>query len=154
MKILVILGSGGHTAQMMKLLKLLGNRYEYEYLVNDNDEVTGKKITGKVHILKNPRLYKENPLRLLYKGTFDFVASIKLMKNFDAVISAGPGISVPVFYAAKMLRKKTIYLESWSRASSMSVSGKLCYPISDLFFIQWPQQKKNYKKAIYAGRLG
>ena len=42
-KILIILGSGGHTAQMLKLLNLLGEDYDYEYVINREDQITRKK---------------------------------------------------------------------------------------------------------------
>jgi beta-1,4-N-acetylglucosaminyltransferase len=154
MKVLIILGSGGHTAQMLKLLKLMGNKYHYEYVINSDDIVTPKKISGKIHRIPNPRVFGASVISKLSKTLFGFIKSFFVVLKFDVVISAGPGLSVPVFYAAKMLGKKTIFLESWSRAHSPSVSGRLCYPVSDLFFVQWPKMKKFYPKAIFAGRLG
>jgi beta-1,4-N-acetylglucosaminyltransferase len=154
MKILIILGSGGHTAQMFKLLNLLGNKYQYGYLINSNDSVTPKKISGKIYAIPNPRIFGASVFSKMSKTIWGFIKSIYIMLKFDVVISAGPGISVPTFFAAKLLGKRTIFLESWSRAHSPSVSGRLCYPVSDLFFVQWPEMKKFYPKAVYAGRLG
>lgn len=155
-KVLIVLGSGGHTAQMLRLLKLTGDRYEYEYVINDDDKVTSKKIKGKFYIIPNPRVYKESIIKKAYKTMKGFFLSFKIWKNSraEAIISAGPGLTIPLFISGKILGKKTIYLESWSRAHSKSLSGKICYPLSDLFFVQWPDMKKNYPKAIYAGRLG
>lgn len=153
MKVLIVMGSGGHTAQMMRLMRLLGNRYEYEYLINDDDVVTPKKIKGRVHKVPKPRVFGDSIYRRIMNTTKAFMKAFVIMPKFKAVISAGPGLTVPVFYAAKMMGKKTIYLESWSRAHTPSVSGKLCYPVADLFFVQWPEMKKCYPKAVYAGRL-
>jgi len=47
-----------------------------------------------------------------------------------------------------------IFIESWARVYSKSDSGKLVYPIADLFFVQWKEMEKVYPHAIYAGRLG
>mgnify|MGYP002784857490 FL=1 len=148
------MGSGGHTAQMLRLEKLLGDRYDYEYLANANDEVTPKKVKGRLHLLDNPRMYRAPWLSIVQKTIGAFTRSIALLRRFDVVISAGPGLTIPVFYAAKLMGRKTIFLESWCRAHSMSVSGKACYPIADLFFVQWPEMTKHYPRAIYVGRLG
>jgi beta-1,4-N-acetylglucosaminyltransferase len=154
LRVLLIMGSGGHTAEMLSLEQLLGDRYDYEYLINAEDQVSPGKIRGKIHTLPNPRPYKArwfSMIRLTLAGLF---RSIGLMRDFDAVISTGPGVTVPVFYAAKLIGKKTIFLESWCRVQSRSVSGRLCYPVADLFFVQWPELKQKYPNAIYAGRLG
>lgn len=154
MKALLIMGSGGHTAQMLNLLKKLDKRFHYEFLINENDLMTQKKVKGKVHKLPNPRQYRDNLPSEIYKTIKVFFLSLSLVRKYDVIISSGPGITVPVFYAAKIFGKKTIFIESWSRVTSKSVSGKLCYPVSDLFFVQWPELRKKYPKAIYAGRLG
>jgi UDP-N-acetylglucosamine:LPS N-acetylglucosamine transferase len=150
----MIMGSGGHTEEMLRLEELLGDRYDYEYLVNAEDQVTPRKIRGNLHVLNNPRPYRLGPISIAYRTIAGFVKSISLMRRFDAVISAGPGITVPVFYAAKLLGKKTIFIETWSRVRSISVSGRLCYPIADLFLVQWPELQQHYPRARYAGRLG
>jgi len=154
MKILMVLGSGGHTAQMLKLIKMLGNKYNYEYLINRNDVVTPKKVSGKIYSIPNPRVFEASAFSKVSKTAWGFIKSFFIILRFDVIISAGPGLSVPAFYAAKFLGKKTIFIESWSRARSPSVSGRLCYPVSDLFFVQWPEMKKFYPRAVYAGRLG
>ncbi|MDP3029141.1 MAG: hypothetical protein Q8O04_06545 [Deltaproteobacteria bacterium] len=51
-------------------------------------------------------------------------------------------------------RRPRIFIESWSRVTTKSTTGKICYYLSDLFFVQWPELIKRYPKAIYAGRLG
>jgi len=155
-KILIVLGSGGHTAQILKLLKLLGNRYEYEYVMNDNDVVSGKKIKGKIYSIPNPRVYEDNFFQKTFKLTHGFFQALSILRKSrpSTIISAGPGLTFPLFIAAKLLNIKTIYLESWCHVNMKSLSGRLCYPLSDLFFVQWPELKKQYPKAIYVGRLG
>jgi UDP-N-acetylglucosamine:LPS N-acetylglucosamine transferase len=155
-KVMIVLGSGGHTAQMLKLLKLLGSKYNYEYVLNDDDKVSARKINGKIYRVANPRVFEDNILIRSSKLTKGFFQAYKIMRksNAVAIISAGPGLTFPLFLAAKLFRKKTIFIESWCRITTKSISGRLCYPLSDMFFVQWPEMKKLYPKAIYAGRLG
>ena len=157
-KILVVLGSGGHTAQMIRLVVMLGDKYSYSYVVNNTDNISQKKIIFpgiiyKVNLTKKVRgTFLDTVIRTI-KAFFDSYCIIKKSKCY-MIISAGPGISVPLFVAAKFFRMKTIFIESWSRVTTKSDSGKICYKLSDMFFVQWPEMKKLYPKAIYAGRLG
>ena len=55
--IMVILGQGGHTGQMLKLVNLLGDKYNYEYVIPSDDNLSEKKIkiSGKIFKLIDPR---------------------------------------------------------------------------------------------------
>jgi hypothetical protein len=54
-----------------------------------------------------------------------------------------------------LFRKRLIFIESWSRVYSKSLSGRLLSPMADLVFVQWSEQlERNYPKATFAGRLG
>jgi UDP-N-acetylglucosamine:LPS N-acetylglucosamine transferase len=152
-RLLVVLGSGGHTAQMLNLLRMFKQRYEIEYAVNDDDLLSGKKVLGKTHAIRNPRPYGEKFLvKNLTRCTWDAWKTIASVRP-DAIISAGPGMSIPLFIFGKLYGAKCIYLETWSRSRTKSRSGRYCYYLADLFFVQWPDMVKAYPKAIYAGRL-
>lgn len=69
----------------------------------------------------------------------------------DVVITTGALISVPFCYVAKVLGKKVIFIESFSRVKDKSLSGKLVYPIADLFLVQWDSLTELYPKAKYIG---
>ncbi|CAI7574770.1 unnamed protein product [Penicillium manginii] len=75
----------------------------------------------------------------------------------DIIITNGPAVAVCMMLAAKILRffifvsrwltgrasapeiarLRTIYVESWARVRSLSVSGKLLLPVADSFIVQW-----------------
>lgn len=156
-KVLYILGSGGHTSQMIELSKDLKNEINYFYLIQEDDSISKNKIIykGKIIKVKRNAKFKELKIFSIFRTIFLFFKAIKIIKKkkIDILISAGPGISIPFFYAGKLLGKKLIFIESWSRVTSKSISGKLIYPISDLFFVQWEENLKNYPKALYRGRF-
>jgi UDP-N-acetylglucosamine:LPS N-acetylglucosamine transferase len=157
-KVLIVLGSGGHTEQMIRLLDMLGGKYEYYYVVNNEDNISPHKIkfSGpifKITLTRTKRSpFFETTQRTL-KALYDALFIIHKTKC-DVIISAGSAMSVPLFIVAKLYGMKTIFLESWSRITTKSNAGRLCYPLSDLFFIQWRELKALYPKAIYRGRLG
>lgn len=80
------------------------------------------------------------------------IAAIKTLsflafKKFDLVISTGPAMAVPVCAVAKLLRIKTVHVESWSRIHSVSNSTKLIlkYNLADVIAYQ-------YKEHALAGK--
>lgn len=157
LKILIVLGSGGHTAQMLRLSEMLGPIFDYIYLIGYDDELSSKKIRvpGRLYYVHRARRHEDNllvtfakVLRLLVES---FVAFARIRP--DGVVSAGPGIAVPISILCKLFGKKVVFIEDWSRVYQKSSSGRALYNFSDLFFVQWPEMKKVYPRAVYAGRF-
>jgi UDP-N-acetylglucosamine:LPS N-acetylglucosamine transferase len=156
-RIMVVLGSGGHTAEVIELTKLLGDKYEYIYLVSPDDLNSVAKIVHEGNIMKvqRPTKYGFNIFQTLSSIIKSYFQARRVIKHtkFDAIIGTGPGICVFPMYFAHKKRKKVIFIETISRVNTFSQTGKKVHKWADQFFVQWPQQKKGYKKAVYAGRL-
>lgn len=94
----------------------------------------------------------------------------------DLIITNGPATAVCVILAAKLLRLysfclsiasteqtgryhlRTIFVESWARVTTLSLSGKLLLPLVDRFLVQWPklegrQAWKGMRKTEYVGTI-
>ena len=156
---MIVLGSGGHTTQMIRMTEMLSDSYNFEYVVNDDDDKSVKKIkfTGDVHVIPRPRrIYDKSVVRAAFLTIHSIFKSFSIIMNSKSVgiVSAGPGLAVPLFIWASIFRKKRIFIESWTRVNTKSTTGKICYYLSDLFFVQWTELTEKYPKAIYAGRLG
>ena len=48
-----------------------------------------------------------------------------------------------------MFGKKVIYIETYANITKRTLAGKIVYPISDLFIVQWEEMKKFYPRAIF-----
>jgi beta-1,4-N-acetylglucosaminyltransferase len=156
-KLLMVLGSGGHTKEMLRLVELLGPEYEYSYLAAADDELSPKKIKvpGPVYMVVRPR-WKDTPLPMVILRTLRCTVQslgALLRTRPQAIISAGPGPAVPASVLAKLLGIKVIYIETGSRIFALSSSGKILYRFADLFFVQWPELVESCPRAIFAGRL-
>jgi UDP-N-acetylglucosamine:LPS N-acetylglucosamine transferase len=163
-KILIHLGMGGHTSQILRVVESLGQHnsqgygFKYSYIIGHDDTTSAKKIKhpGKVYTIKNPRLMED---KSLIKVIFNMLpcsldaCKILLKSKPHALISAGPSSAIPLFWLAKLFGIKTIFIESWVRVHNKSQTGKLVYPVSDLFFVQWITMKKAYQNSIFLGRL-
>jgi UDP-N-acetylglucosamine:LPS N-acetylglucosamine transferase len=136
---------------------MMGSRYEYRYLIAANDALSPLKITirGPVFRVLRPR-WKDTPLPLVILRTMVSSAQalvVLLRTRPHAIVSSGPGPAVPASLLAKLLGIKVVFIETGSRVSSLSSSGRILYRFADLFFVQWPQLLSQYPEAIYAGRL-
>jgi len=156
-RLLIVLGSGGHTKEMIRLVDLLGPRYEYCYLVAADDELSLQKIKlpGPVYRVIRPRWKNTSwpvaGLRTLWSCLQALWALVRL--HPQAILSTGPGVAVPASVLSRLLGLKVVYIETGSRIFALSASGKILYRFADLFFVQWPELLPLCPKAVYAGRL-
>lgn len=148
MKICLACSSGGH---LIELLPLKSAFEEYEsFWITFKSPITEKT-------LKSERFYLvEDPIRNVIKFLKLTLVSflIFLKEKPDVVITTGAGVAVPFCLISKIFGKKLIYIESFCRTQSPSSTGKILYPISDLFLIQWKHMLDKYgDKAEYHGSV-
>lgn len=62
-------------------------------------------------------------------------------------------MAIPFFWIGKIMKIKLVYIEVFDRMDKPTITGKLVYPISDLFFVQWERMKKVYPKAKNIGSI-
>ena len=84
-----------------------------------------------------------------------FVRSFLLLKreNPDCIISTGALASYPICKLGKMRGKKIIYIESFARVDTPSLTGKLMYGVADIFIVQWEEMLQFFPNAIYGGGI-
>ena len=81
----------------------------------------------------------------------------------DVIVSNGPGTAVCVVTAAVMLqylglagtrgKMRIVFVESWARVRTLSLTGKILLPIADRFLVQWEALAERYERAEYCGVL-
>lgn len=88
----------------------------------------------------------------LIRNTF---AAWKILKKErpDLILSSGAAVAVPFFYLGKFFGAKLIYIEVFDRINKPTLTGRLVYPITDRFIVQWEEQKKVYPKSINLGSI-
>lgn len=155
--LLLLLGEGGHSKEMLRLAGLLGDGYRYSYILIRDDEVSAGKIAiaGPIYRVIRPRDKAHNALMDGAKTLLCAMqaSAVLLRARPDALLTTGPGVGVPVCAVAKLLRVKVIFIETGSRIHALSTTGKIVYRFADLFLVQWPELLRAAPKAIYAGRL-
>lgn len=148
MKICLVGSSGGHLTHLY-MLKPFWKDKERFWVTFDKEDANS--------LLENEKMYPcffptNRNIKNLIRNTF---LAVKILKKErpDLIISTGAAVSVPFFYIGKILGAKLIYIEVFDRIDKPTVSGRLVYPITDRFIVQWEEQKKVYKKAINLGSI-
>lgn len=151
-KLLFISSVGGHLTQLLQLEPLF-KEYSY-HLVTEKSAFTKslKEKHSVSYLVYGARNY---PVRYIFKFSYNILKSfyIFMREKPDVVITTGVHTAVPMCYIAKLFRKKVIFIESFAKSSSPTMSGKMVYPIADLFIVQWESMKEFYPNAVYGGSI-
>lgn len=150
MRICFVASMGGHLEEIAQLKKIY-NRYDSFLITEENDFQDikiGKKIYFVPHINRKELGFIKKFIKLFFN-----IRDILKKEEFDYVITTGALISFPVAVIAKFSKVKIIYIESFARVHTLSVTGKLMYPIADLFIVQSTELQQKYKKVIYGGSI-
>lgn len=157
-KVLFVAGSGGHTAQLAILLQELGHRYRSELLLESSDRLARERFGRRYKVYTAcPLRGKREPWPLtLFRVLANLFQSLVVLLRCNpcCIVTTGPGLAIPICLLGKLAGKKVVVLESWSRTSTRSYLGRVLYPFSDLFIVQWPGMLRHYARAKYLGRLG
>ncbi|NOY24227.1 MAG: UDP-N-acetylglucosamine--LPS N-acetylglucosamine transferase [Acidobacteria bacterium] len=71
----------------------------------------------------------------------------------DMIVTTGAGIALPFAYVGWLMGIPAIYVESYTRITAFSLTGKLVYPIAKRVLVQWPELAERYRKAEYGGQV-
>lgn len=149
-KVMFISSEGGHLNELQQL-----DFTKYDYcVVTEKTETTknlDKKYHNKVYFLKYGT--RKNILKYLFIFIFNFFKSLSIFLKIKpkVVVTTGTHTAVPMCYIAKLFRKKVIWIETFANRNTKTLSGKMVYPIADVFVVQWEEMKKLYPKAEYWG---
>lgn len=198
-KLMIVLGSGGHTFEMLKLVENISTT-SYSprvYVTATTDPMSADKAkqlemwrvasSSQVLLLRflsskrdstdgpeeeEPSDYVVERIprsRELHQSWLTTVpttlyallasAPILLRHSPDVIICNGPGTCVPIvlmsFVLAVLGTKRTtvVFVESFCRVQTLSLSGRILYHLVDHFVVQWPQLTTKYPRATYHGLL-
>lgn len=76
---------------------------------------------------------------------------IYLAERPDVVVCTGVLATVPLCLLCKLFGKKLVFIESYAKVGTPTLTGKLLYPFADRFYVQWQGLMRFYPKAVYVG---
>ena len=150
MKLLFAASSGGHLEQILMLRPLM-KKYDSILLTEKTDYGMNEK---EVEVLFVPQINRKEILfPFKFIGNFFRVLKIYRKEKPDIMITTGALAIVPMALVMKAHKKKLVYIESFAKVTSKTLSGKLLYKFADQFYVQWKSMLELYPNAIYKGGI-
>jgi beta-1,4-N-acetylglucosaminyltransferase len=147
-RVLLVCSSGGHLTQLYNL-RPWWEPLERTWVTFEKPDATSLLAGERTIWAYHPTT--RNAWNLLRNTTLA-LRTIRRVRP-DLIVSTGAGVAFPFFLLGKLYGAKTIYLEVFDRVDSATMTGRLCYPISDRFLLQWEEQKAMYPKGEVVGPL-
>lgn len=132
MRVLIVCSSGGHLTQALALKEWWGG-HERSWVTLPTEDARSRLVGERVVEAHYPTV------RNLPNLARNFALARRVLRTErpDLVFSTGAAIALPFFAQARSFGARTAFLEPVDRITSASLSGRLVYPLSDSFFVQW-----------------
>lgn len=145
--LLLVSSVGGHLTEALALIQ--GIHVAQVQLVLNEPALSSQRVhKGAFYITHAERNWR---------NALNFWEAFKLLRRVTprCIFSTGPGPAVPFSWIGKyVFRAKVIFVESFTRVERPSLSGRLIYPIADLFLYHWASLSPFYPKGTCIGRAG
>lgn len=146
-RILLVASPGGHVLQMLAL------RPAWEDL--ESRWVTLDAADTKFLLDPAARLFAHGPTARNIPNLFrNLRLAWTIVRDYrpDVILSTGAALAVPFFVVGRLFGVRLVYVESFTRVHRPALAGRLVYPLTDAFFVQWPTSSRR-SRAVYAGSV-
>ena len=150
MRACFVASSGGHWEELM-CLKPIAQEHDTFYVTEEGGQAKDSSLENIYLLPQINRRQKD----FLWRFLKLMVSAGKIMRREkpEFLVTTGALIAFPFCLYGKLLGTKVIYIESFARVSDRSLTGRLVYPIADLFLVQWESLLELYPKAKYVGGI-
>lgn len=147
-KVCLVGSSGGHLTHLYMLKPFWSTRERFWVTFDKEDarSLLGEEVFYPLYFPSN------RSLKALVINTWRALKIIPKERP-DLIITSGAAGAVPFFYVGKLFGAKTIYIEVFDRIDAPTISGKLCYPVTDKFIVEWDEMLNVYPKAENLGSI-
>lgn len=143
--ILVVSSCGGHLKQIVDLEDAYKTKSVF-FAINDVYTMSKDYERYSFRIVHAER----NLLQILH--IFEAFIIFFYLKP-KILLSAGAAPIVIFSIVGKLFGIKTIFIESFSRVTKPSLTGKIMYRLADVFYYQWPSLEKYFPKGKFKGSI-
>lgn len=147
-KTCLIYSSGGHYAETMRSIKgiTFTNFYHVTFGIGRDNEQVDR--VSRRYFITHPRRRILFLLKNIYESFF-----LLLRERPKLIISTGADVAVPSIIMGKIFfRCRVIFIESAGDVKP-TLTGRIVYPFTDLFIVQWPEKMDYFPKAILSEGL-
>lgn len=150
-KVCLTSSSGGHFMQLKQLFDITK---KYNTFIVTEKNVISLQLKSKYKVKYLVQQERKN-IDFIFEFFINILKSIWIVitQKPDVVISTGAGATYPICKLVKMTGGKVIFIESFAKIKSPTVTGKKVYKFADEFYVQWPEMLKYYPKAKFRGGI-
>lgn len=148
-----ISSTGGHLEQLLGLEKTMESFDSH--IVTEKNRTTLDLRSKYKNVDYLPFFSRQNKwtFPFVFIGVFFQSLYIFFKVRPQVIVSTGAGCVIPMFFLGKLFGKKLIFIETFSRTDSKTITGKICYPLADIFIVQWEELLNLYPKATFFGSI-
>lgn len=149
MRICIACSGGGHLTEVLQIRKSYED-YDHFYLTFRRENSSDLSKKEKVYFVTDPA----RSIMSFFECTLQTFFILRKERP-RVIITTGAGVAVPACFLGRFLfGTKIVYIESFCRIDEPSWTGKILYPIANLFLVQWRKLLAKYgDKAKYAGAV-
>ncbi len=153
-RVIFISSTGGHFNEIMQLEPIF-KKYDYHIIVEKDktNEHLKNKYKNRINYL--PYGTRAKLFKYIFIFTYMVLKTIFYYIKYrpHVIVTTGTHTAVPMCYLGHLFGTKVIFIETFANRTKPSLSGRLIYPISDMFIVQWEEMKKFYPKAVDGGSI-
>ena len=140
--------SGGHLAQLMAL-RPLWQDYDRFWVTFHTEDAQSLLADERVYWCHHPT---NRNLRNLIRNT-RLAFRVLAKERPTHLISTGAAVAVPFFYVGRAARARLVFIETFDRIDTPTLTGRIVHPITQHIFVQSPEQRALYRRAEVLGPL-
>jgi UDP-N-acetylglucosamine:LPS N-acetylglucosamine transferase len=159
-KILVTLTGGGFLWEAKSLIKGLGDQFEFHYVTTPDAAGADRSDLpdGELHQVSHVTVMSQRTaLKICRNLLASFGDARRVLRQVrpDAVVCVGSSIAVPLCLWARIMGVKAVFVESITRVSEPSKTGRIlsALRLCDRIYVQWPEAEQLYARAFYRGTV-
>ena len=142
--------SGGHLEELSRLAGLKDGRECF--LITERGDYNDTTFCENVYLVDQINRKQINFLPAFVRLFFKCIKILRAERT-GFIITTGALMGFTAALAGKLLGAKVIYIESFARVDSASLTGRLIHPFADLFIVQWEEGLSYFPKAVYSGGI-
>ena len=145
---MLVCSSGGHLVQLAALRQAWEGRSRV-WVSNDRSDARSILRGERAYFLPGPA--SRSPRALVR----NLVAAVRLVRRHRpaVLLTTGADVAVPFAWVARLAGAKVVYIESFTRIDTPSLSLRMIHPVSDRVYAQWPELTASVRRSRYAGAV-
>ncbi|MGD9570374.1 MAG: PssD/Cps14F family polysaccharide biosynthesis glycosyltransferase [Thermoleophilia bacterium] len=146
--LLLVCSSGGHLLQMVAL------RPAWEGL--SRTWVTFDKSDARSLLVGERGIFAHGPTNRNVPNLLrNLVLAWRVLRTLRprVVMTTGAGVAVPFAWLGRLMGARVVYVESFTRIDTVSLSCRMIRPVADRVYVQWPEMLEVVPGSVHAGNV-